>query len=67
MGVLVAATIIAGTSFRVGPDVDFTTGEIVGPIPGFLVLAAVGLWLLVRLLRQAATRGATSRPAPAEA
>jgi hypothetical protein len=65
--VLVAATIIAGTVFQVRAGVDFTTGEIVGPIAGFLVLAAVGLWLLVRLLRQAAIRGATSPPAPAEA
>jgi hypothetical protein len=55
----VAATIIAGTVFQVAADVDFTMGEIVGPIAGFLVLAAIGAWLLVGLLREAVEGGET--------
>jgi len=55
----VAATIIAGTVFQVAADVDFTTGEVVGPIAGFLVLAAIGAWLLVGLLREAVEGGET--------
>ena len=51
---LIAATIIAGTLFQVAADVSFTPGEIVGPIAGFLILAAIGCWLLVRLLRDVA-------------
>ena len=43
----VAATIVVGTVFQVAEDVSFTTGEIVGPIVGFLVLGAVGAVLLV--------------------
>jgi hypothetical protein len=48
---LIAATIVVGTVFQVAADVSFTTGEIVGPIAGFLILGAVGVVLLARLLR----------------
>jgi hypothetical protein len=49
---LVAATIIVGTVFQAAADVSFTTGEIVGPIAGFLILGAIGIVLLARLLRE---------------
>ncbi len=65
--VFVAATIVAGTVFRLAADVEFTTGEIVGPIAGFLALAAIGLWLLARLLRQAGLADASSQQRPAQA
>ena len=57
----VAATIVLGTVFQVAADVSFTTGEIAGPIAGFLVLAGIAAWLLVRLLSDA------GRDAPADA
>ena len=50
----VAATIVVGTLVQVAADVTFTTGEIVGPIAGFVVLAAIAVWLLVGLVRDAA-------------
>ena len=65
--VFVAATIVAGTVFHVAADVEFTTGEIVGPIAGILALAAIGLRLLARLLRQAGLADASSRRRPAQA
>jgi hypothetical protein len=49
--VLTAATIIIGTVFQIAGGVTFTPGEVVGPISGFLVLAAIGVALLARLLR----------------
>ncbi|MDQ3857210.1 MAG: hypothetical protein M3327_01985 [Actinomycetota bacterium] len=59
----VAATIVAGTVFQLAAHVDFTTGEVVGPIAGFLVLALVAVWLLAGLLRGAGRPGATA-PSP---
>jgi hypothetical protein len=49
--VLIAATIVVGTLLQLSAMVSFTPGQVVGPIAGFLVLAAIGLVLLVRLLR----------------
>jgi hypothetical protein len=60
----VAATILVGTVFQVTGDVHYTTGELVGPIAGFLVLAAIGARLLARLLR-AAVRTETMSSWPA--
>lgn len=51
--VLTAGTIIVGTVMQLAAGVTFTTGEVVGPISGFLVLAVIGLVLLGRLLRAA--------------
>ena len=48
--VLIAVMIVVQTAFQVAADVSFTPGEIIGPISGFLVLAAVAVWLLIRLL-----------------
>ncbi len=52
--VLIAVMIAVQTAFQVAADVSFTTGEIVGPISGFLILALVALYLLARLLRDLA-------------
>ncbi len=50
----VAATIILGTVFQLAAEVSFSPGEVVGPIAGFVVLAAIAARLLARLLRDAA-------------
>lgn len=46
--------VVSQTAFQLAAGVTFTPGEVVGPISGFLVLAAVALPLLVRTLRAAA-------------
>jgi hypothetical protein len=48
---LLAPMVAAMTVFQVQAGVEFTTGAVVGPISGFIVLAAVAVWLLVVLLR----------------
>jgi hypothetical protein len=48
---LLAPMIAAMTVFQVQAGVEFSTGAVVGPISGFIVLAAVAVWLLVVLLR----------------
>jgi hypothetical protein len=45
--------IVAQTAFQLRADVSFTVGEIVGPVGGFVVLAALGLGLVVAVLRAA--------------
>jgi hypothetical protein len=45
--------IVAQTAFQLRADVSFTAAEIVGPIGGFVVLAALGLGLLAAVLRAA--------------
>ena len=45
--------IVAQTVFQLRADVSFTAAEIVGPIGGFVVLAASGLGLVVAVLRAA--------------
>lgn len=47
-----APMIIAQTIFQLDADVSFTTGEIVGPIIGFVVLALIAVGVLVHLLRR---------------
>ena len=54
----VAATIVVGTLFQLAADVSFTRGEIIGPMAGFLILAAIAAALLARLLRDAESRDA---------
>lgn len=49
--VLIAATIVAGTALQLAAGVTFDPGEVVGPISGFVVLGAIGIVLLLRLLR----------------
>ena len=49
---LLAPQIILSTLFQQQAGVPFSTGEIIGPIAGFVVLGGVGLWLLIRLLRR---------------
>jgi hypothetical protein len=51
---MLAPMIVAQTLFQLDAGVDFTTAEIVGPIGGFTILAAVASWMLVRLLRHVA-------------
>jgi hypothetical protein len=51
---MLAPMIVLQTIFQLEADVTFTTGEIVGPIGGFLVLAAIALWVLYDVLRNVA-------------
>jgi hypothetical protein len=39
------------TIFQKAVGVPFTTGEMVGPVAGFVVLGLIGAWLLIDLLR----------------
>jgi hypothetical protein len=49
--VLLAPMIALQTLFQLEAGVTFTTGEIVGPIGGFVVIALVAVWFLTSLLR----------------
>lgn len=49
--VLLAPQIILSTLFQRAAGVPFTTGEMVGPVAGFVVLGLAAAWLLVALLR----------------
>jgi hypothetical protein len=67
---LLAPMITAMTVVQVRAGVEFTTGQVVGPISGFVVLAAVATWMLVGLLRHVieeptgSERGGIADPAP---
>jgi len=49
--VLLAPQIILSTLFQKSAGVPFTTGEMVGPVAGFVVLGAIAAWLLVDILK----------------
>lgn len=49
--ILLAPQIILSTIFQYRAGVPFSTGEIVGPVAGFVILGTAGLWLLIRLIR----------------
>jgi hypothetical protein len=51
---LLLPMIVAQTVFQLREDVSFTAAEIAGPIGGFVVPAALGLGLVVAVLRAAA-------------
>jgi len=59
--IMLAPMIAAQTFSQLGAGISFTTGAIVGPISGFMVLALIAIWMLVSLLRQISD--ATLRPA----
>lgn len=46
-----APLIATQTVSQVLAGVSFTTGEIVGPMAGFVVLATVAIWVMVTILR----------------
>jgi hypothetical protein len=48
---MLAPMITAQTVSQVRAGVSFTTGEIVGPIAGFAILALLAVWVIVILLR----------------
>lgn len=48
---LLAPAIVLATIFQSAVGIEFTTGEIVGPISGFLVLGTLAVFLLVGVLR----------------
>ena len=50
--ILLAPQIILSTIFQQGAGVPLSSGEIVGPIAGFVVLEIAAGWLLVRLLQE---------------
>ncbi len=49
--VLLAPQIILSTVFQKSAGVPFTTGEVIGPVTGFVVLGLIAAWLLVAILR----------------
>ena len=49
--ILLAPQILISTIFQYRAGVPFSTGEMIGPVAGFVILGSVGLWLLIRLLR----------------
>jgi hypothetical protein len=49
--VLLAPQIVLSTIFQRSAGVPFTTGEMVGPVAGFVILGLVAAWLLTSLLR----------------
>lgn len=49
--VMLAPMITAGTLFQLSAGVEFTPGEIIGPICGFVILALFAIWATVSLLR----------------
>lgn len=49
--ILLAPQIILSTIFQFRAGVPFTTGEMIGPVAGFVILGGAGLWLLISLLK----------------
>jgi hypothetical protein len=49
--VLLAPQIVLSTVFQKANGVPLTTGEMIGPVAGFVVLGFIAAWLLVDLLR----------------
>ena len=49
--ILLAPQIVLSTFFQRAAGVAFTTGEMVGPVSGFVLLGVVAVWLLVSILR----------------
>jgi hypothetical protein len=54
--------IVAQTISQLAADVSFTTGEIVGPIGGFVVLAGMAAWMLARVVRAVSPAGTPLAP-----
>ena len=54
---ILAPTIIAQTVSQLAADIEFTGGEIVGPMAGFVVLGAIAAWCLRGLLRPLRAQG----------
>jgi hypothetical protein len=52
--ILLAPQIILSTVFQQSAGVPFTTGEMIGPVAGFVILGLVAIWLLVTFLRSVA-------------
>jgi len=49
--ILLAPQIVLSMLFQRSAGVPFTTGEMIGPIAGFVLLGLIAIWLLVSLLR----------------
>jgi hypothetical protein len=49
--IMLVPQIILSTVFQQSAGVPFTTGEMVGPVTGFVVLGLIAIWLLISLLR----------------
>ena len=48
---VLAPAIIAQTISQLAVGIDFTPGEVIGPMAGFVVLGAIAAWCLIGLLR----------------
>jgi len=60
--VLLAPLIAAQTASQLEAGVEFETGEIVGPMAGFVVLSLLALWVLSALLRHVEGRRPSEVP-----
>lgn len=58
---VLAPAIVAQTVSQLAVGIDFTPGEVIGPIAGFVVLAALAAWCVADLLRALAPN-AVDRP-----
>ena len=47
---VLAPAIVAQTVSQLAVDIEFTAGEVIGPMAGFVVLAAIAAWCLAGLL-----------------
>lgn len=54
---ILAPAIVAQTLSQLAADIEFTGGEIVGPMAGFVVLGALAAWCLHGLLRPLGAQG----------
>jgi len=52
--VLLAPQILLSTLFQRSAGVPFTTGEMIGPVAGFVILSFVAAWLLIAILKSLA-------------
>lgn len=52
--VILVPSIIAATISQLAAGVTLSTGEVVGPVAGFVILGLIAIWLLVALLRNIA-------------
>lgn len=55
--ILLAPQIILSTIFQKSAGVPFTTGEMIGPVAGFVILGIIAAWLLVDILKGLAQAG----------
>jgi hypothetical protein len=59
-----APMIVAQTLSQFSAGVELTTGEIVGPIAGFVIIAVLTAWMIIVIGRHTSDEAASSTPVP---